>query len=92
MEKTVTHLSWVTAEEGEPEMSECVCKILVEEITQEFRHSEIGPPSVHQQQALQISELADTVVRRQYCLHPFLPWNSGIDYLFTLWNISHLPQ
>lgn len=48
-------------------------EVLVEEIAEELAHAQVGPASMHQQEALQELELGKGVVRGQHRLDPFLP-------------------
>ncbi|KAG7235608.1 hypothetical protein INR49_002418 [Caranx melampygus] len=50
---TAADLRGVSAEEGVPEVDQGEGKVLEEEVTQELAHSDVGPPAVHQEEALQ---------------------------------------
>lgn len=47
-------------------------KILIEEVLEELAHADVGPPSVDQEQALQVTELREGEVAGQDRLHPLL--------------------
>lgn len=49
------YLGSESTEEGKNELRESEGKVLVEEVTEEDSHSMVGPATVDQQQALQIS-------------------------------------
>lgn len=48
-------------------------EVLVKEEAQELAHADIGPAAVHQQEALEVAELSESVVTGHHCLHAFLP-------------------
>lgn len=54
-------------------------KVLEEEVTQELAHSDVGPASVHQQKALQVTELSKGVVAGHDGLHPLLAADTNPD-------------
>lgn len=54
-------------------------KVLEEEETEELAHSNVRPTSVHQQEALEVTELAKGVVAGHGGLHPLLPADSNSD-------------
>lgn len=54
-------------------------KVLEEEITQELAHPDVGPASVHQQEALQVTELSEGVVAGHDGLHPLLAADPDTD-------------
>lgn len=47
-------------------------KVLVEEVSEELAHPDVGPAAVHQQQPLQVAELPEGVVAGHDSLHPLL--------------------
>jgi len=47
-------------------------EVLVEEVLEKLAHSQVGPSSVDEQQALQVAELSHGEVACQYSLHAFL--------------------
>lgn len=67
-----SHLGRKATEEGEPEVDEGEREVLVEEVTQEFAHAQVGPASVHQQKALQEAELCKAEIAGQHGLHALL--------------------
>ncbi len=67
-----SYLGRKSAEKSVPEVAQSEREILVEEISKEFAHAQVGPASMDQQQPLQKSELRQRVVTRQHGLHPFL--------------------
>lgn len=60
-------------------MDEREGKVLEEEETEELAHSDVRPASVHQQEALQVTELAESVVAGHGGLHALLPADSNAD-------------
>lgn len=54
-------------------------KVLEEEETEELAHPDVGPASVHQQEALQVAELAEGVVAGHGGLHALLPADPDAD-------------
>lgn len=54
-------------------------EVLEEEITQEFTHSDVGPAAVHQQEALQVTELGKGVIAGHDGLHPLLTTDANAD-------------
>lgn len=54
-------------------------KVLEEEVAEELAHSDVGPASVHQQEALEVAKLAEGVVAGHGGLHPLLPADSNAD-------------
>ena len=54
-----TDLRGEPAEEGEPEVSEGEGKIFVEEVFEEFAHSDVRPAAVDEQKPLQEAELGN---------------------------------
>lgn len=54
-------------------------KVLEEEETQELAHPDVGPASVHQQEALQVTELSEGVVAGHDGLHPLLTADPHAD-------------
>ena len=60
-------------------MDQCEGKVLEEEVTQEFAHSDVGPAAVHQQEALQVTELGESVVTGHDGLHPLLTTDANAD-------------
>lgn len=48
-------------------------KVLVEEVAEETAHAQVGPATVHQQEALQEAELGEGVVAGQDGLDALLP-------------------
>lgn len=67
-----SHLGRKATEEGVPEVDEGEREVLVEEVTQEFAHAQVGPASVHQQEALQEAELCKAEIAGQHGLHALL--------------------
>lgn len=65
-------LRGVSTEEGVPEMDQGEGEVLEEEETQELAHPDVRPSSVHQQEALQVTELAEGVVAGHGSLHALL--------------------
>lgn len=57
----------------EPEMHQCECKVLVEEVAEEAAHAVVGPTAMDQEEALQVAKLGKGVVRGQNSLHALLP-------------------
>ena len=47
-------------------------KVLEEEEAEELAHADVGPASVHQQEALEVTELGEGVVARHHGLHALL--------------------
>lgn len=74
-----TDLCGVSAEEGIPEMDQCEGEVLEEEVTEELAHSDVGPTSVHQQEALEVTELSKGVVAGHDGLHPLLTTDTNTD-------------
>ena len=74
-----SHLSWETTEETVPEVDQREGKVLVEEVTQEVTHAEVGPASVHQQEPPEVPELSEGVIGRQSGLHPLLTTDANSD-------------
>lgn len=60
-------------------MNQCEGKVLEEEETQELAHSDVGPASMHQQEALQVTELSKGVVAGHDSLHPLLTADTHTD-------------
>ena len=60
-------------------MDEGEGEVLVEEVTQELAHAQVGPAPVHQQEALQEAELGEGVVAGQHRLHALLPADAHAD-------------
>lgn len=60
-------------------MDQCKGKVLEEEETQKLAHSDVRPTAVHQQEALQITELSKSVVAGHDGLHPLLTTDSHTD-------------
>lgn len=54
-------------------------EILVEEVLEELAHADVGPPSMDQEQALQVTELSKGEVTGQDCLHPLLATDAHPD-------------
>lgn len=54
-------------------------EVLEEEETQELAHSDVGPAAVHQQEALQVTELGEGVVAGHDGLHPLLATDAHPD-------------
>jgi len=77
--KNAADLCRETVEEGVPEVDECEGEVLEEEETQELAHSDVGPASVHQQEALQEAELGEGVVAGHDGLHPLLAADAHPD-------------
>lgn len=48
-------------------------EILEKEEAQELAHADVGPAAVHQQEALEVPELSESVVAGHHRLHAFLP-------------------
>lgn len=65
-------LRGVAAEKGVPEMDQSEGEVLEEEETQKLAHPDVGPAAVHQQEALQVTELGEGVVAGHDGLHPLL--------------------
>jgi len=55
----INYLGRESAEEGEPEVTEREGEVLVEEIPEELRHSQIRPTPMDEEQALQETELSE---------------------------------
>jgi len=68
----LAHLGREAAEEGKPEVDEGEGEVLVEEVSQELAHAQVGPAAVHQQEALQEAELGEGVVAGRHRLHALL--------------------
>lgn len=66
------HLSRKAAEEGIPELHKSEGEVLVEEISEELAHAQVGPAAVHQQEALKVTELCEGEVTGEDSLHAFL--------------------
>lgn len=60
-------------------MDQCEGEVLEEEETQKLAHSDVRPTSVHQQEALQITELSKSVVTGHDGLHSLLTTDSHTD-------------
>lgn len=83
-------------------MDQCEGKVLEEEETQKLAHSDVGPTSVHQQEALQVTELSKGVVAGHDGLHPLLTTDTNTDVCSwrdrgrvdrleqVQWNICHV--
>lgn len=54
-------------------------EVLEEEEPEELAHSDVGPATVHQQEALEVTELAEGVVAGHGRLHPLLPADANPD-------------
>lgn len=54
-------------------------KVLEEEETQKLAHPDVGPAAVHQQEALQVTELGEGVVAGHDSLHPLLTADAHAD-------------
>ena len=54
-------------------------KVLEEEETQELAHTDVGPASMHQQEALKVTELGEGVVAGHDSLHPLLTTDTNTD-------------
>jgi len=54
-------------------------EVLVEEVLEELAHSQVGPATVYEQQALEVAELRHRKVARQNRLHPLLAADSNAD-------------
>lgn len=57
-------------------MDEGESKVLVKEVAQELAHAQVGPATVHQQEALQEAELGEGVVAGENSLHALLTWDA----------------
>lgn len=79
MNTSTADLCRVAVEEGVPEVDQCEGEVLEEEVTEELAHSDVGPASVHQQEALQVTELGEGVVAGHDGLHPLLPADANTD-------------
>lgn len=75
----VPHLCREAAEERVPEMHKGVGEVLEKEISQELAHAQVGPAAMHQQEALQVTELREGEVAGQNGLHAFLTTNPDTD-------------
>lgn len=53
-------------------MDEGEGEVFVEEVAQELAHAQVGPTAVHQQEALQETELGKGVITGQHSLHALL--------------------
>lgn len=83
-------------------MEQCEGKVLEEEETQKLAHSDVGPTSVHQQEALQVTELSKGVVAGHDGLHPLLTTDTNTDVCSwrdrgrvdrleqVQWNVCHM--
>lgn len=60
-------------------MDQCEGEVLEEKVTQELAHSDVRPASVHQQEALQVTELSEGVVAGHDSLHPLLTTDTNTD-------------
>lgn len=60
-------------------MDECEGKVLEEEETEELAHPNVRPSSMHQQEALQVTELTKGIVAGHGSLHPLLAADSNTD-------------
>lgn len=60
-------------------MDECEGKVLEEEETEELAHPNVRPSSVHQQEALQVTELSKSIVAGHGSLHPLLAADANTD-------------
>lgn len=69
----------VSVEKGVPEVDQSEGKVLEEEETQELAHSDVRPTPVHQQEALQVTELSKGVVAGHDGLHPLLTADTDTD-------------
>lgn len=54
-------------------------EVFEEKVTQELAHSDVGPAAMHQQEALQVTELGEGVVAGHDGLHPLLPTDTDTD-------------
>lgn len=57
-------------------MDEGEGEVFVEEVAQELAHAQVGPTAVHQQEALQETELGKGVIAGQHSLHALLAWDA----------------
>lgn len=73
------HLCREAAEEGVPEMHKREGEVLVKEILQELAHAQVGPATVHQQEALKVTELGEGVVAGENRLHALLTADPDTD-------------
>lgn len=60
-------------------MDQCEGKVLEEEVTQKLAHSDVGPAAVHQEEALQVTELSKGVITGHDGLHPLLTTDTHSD-------------
>ncbi len=60
-------------------MDQCEGEVFEEEETQKLAHSDVGPASVHQQEALQVTELSKGVVAGHDGLHSLLTTDTHTD-------------
>lgn len=54
-------------------------EVLKKEEAQELAHADVGPAAVHQQEALEVAELSESVVAGHHGLHAFLPTDAHTD-------------
>ena len=60
-------------------MAERKRDVLVEEVGQELGDAQVGPATVNEEQALQVSKLSNGVVARKDRLHTFLAVYANAD-------------
>ena len=60
-------------------MSQSVGEVLVEEVSQELAHAQVGPAAVHQQEALKVAELREGEVAGEDGLHALLSTDADTD-------------
>lgn len=60
-------------------MDQCEGKVLEEEESQELAHSDVGPASMHQQEALEVAELSEGIVAGHDSLHSLLTADTNAD-------------
>lgn len=79
-------------------MDEREGKVLEEEETEELAHPNVRPSSMHQQEALQVTELTKGIVTGHCSLHPLLAADSNTNVCswrsrrLTGQNISNTPR
>ena len=74
--KNKTYLSRKSTEKRKPKMTQGEGEVLVEEVPEEFTHTEVRPATVNQQQPLQKPKLSQGEVAGKNRLHSFLTTDS----------------
>jgi len=65
-------------------------EVLVEEVLEEFAHSQVRPAAVNEQKTFQITELCHREVARKHGLHAFLA--ADTDANVSRWPHEHQQQ